>query len=140
MRAAYAVLLAGLFSLSAARAAQPSIVGDWFEDAFYGGSRVIALLHIKADGTFQGEYRTCLPHGVEDSTDAGQWSYADGGTRWITKSLDGVVDEYRIESNDGRLWIYTGAAGAGFVRYGAVRFKDVRVTADSKMPNCDLTS
>ncbi len=140
MRVAYAVLLAGLFSLSASQATQPTIVGDWFEETVYGGSRVIALLHIKPDGTFQGEYRTCLPHGAEDSTDAGQWNYADGGTRWITKTLDGVVDKYQIESNDGRMWIYVGAAGAGFARYGAVRFKDVRVTAGSKMPNCDLTS
>jgi len=143
MRIAIA-MLTGVLLASLAHAAQSSIVGDWYEEAVYGGSRTISVLHIKADGSFSAVYRTCLKHGELDNTDSGRWTEQNGKIRMMTDMANGVmsfaIDDYETKSNDGHIWVYQGVAGEGFAKYGPVTFRDVRVTADSKVPSCDVVS
>ena len=123
-------------------AAEQSIVGTWYEDVTYGGQRVISVWTLKADGTFAGLYRHCLPqHGEQDTTSSGHWTYASGHLR--TREESGtwpIVDEYQTESNDGHVWVYRGVAGPDYVTYGPVRFRDLKVEPGSKVPTCDLSS
>lgn len=129
-------MLAGLLLIAAA-AAEPSIVGVWYEEADYGGSHVISIMTIRADGTYNAVYRRCLDQGALDSSSAGRWTYANRKLTMVEGN--GRADEYQTESNDGRVWVYRGAAGPGFEKFGAVRFRDTRVGADSRLPTCDTS-
>jgi hypothetical protein len=132
-----------LLAMPAAQAAETSIVGDWYEEATYGGSRVISILRIKADGTYVGAYRRCAAGGPIDSISEGHWTVQGKRVRMTTRSRFGgadVWDDYETVSNDGRVWIYRAVAGNGFNTFGAVTFRDVKVTAESKLPTCDTIS
>jgi hypothetical protein len=142
MRAVLGLLFALLF-VPAALAAEASIVGDWYEEVTYGGSRVISILRIRPDGTYTGVYRRCAEQGPVDSVTEGRWSYQNRRLRMTSRrplSVAEIWDEYETESNDGRIWVYRGVAGNGFSQYGAVKFRDVRITPDSKLPACDTIS
>lgn len=138
------VVLAALLLSGAAHAAEKSIVGDWYEEATYGGYRTISIAHFRADGTFVAEFRKCLRPGELDNTDTGHYTYENGHLRMITEARDGFwtmdIEEYRTVSNDGRTWIYDSTAGSAVQKYGHIHFTDVRVTPSSKVPSCDLNS
>jgi hypothetical protein len=129
--------------MPAALGADASIVGDWYEEVTYGGSRVISILRIRPDGSYTGVYRRCAQEGPVDTVSEGRWTYHSRRLRMTVQSRSGgpdVWDEYETESNDGRVWIYRGVAGNGFSQYGAVKFRDVRITPESKLPTCDTIS
>jgi hypothetical protein len=67
-------LIASLVTAHAAQAAEPSIVGDWYEEAVYGGYRTISISHFRSDGTFTVEFRKCLVPGELDNTDTGHFT------------------------------------------------------------------
>jgi hypothetical protein len=144
LRAACFALIAGLLASQGAQAAEASIVGDWFEEAVYGGYRTISISHFRADGTFTVEFRKCLVPGELDNTDTGHWTYANGQLRMITEARDGFwtldIEDYQTQSNDGTVWVYKSTAGPAVQTYGHIVFKDVRVTPSSKVPTCDLSS
>jgi hypothetical protein len=143
-RAAFALLIATLSFLPAARAAEASIIGVWYEEVTYGGSRNISIMRLNKDGSFSATHRQCLKHGYRDDAESGRWEYQGDRLRLITNKVGTMateaVNDYRTESNDGRVWVYRGIAGPGFMRYGPVSFRDVYVTKDSELPNCDVIS
>jgi hypothetical protein len=136
--------LAALLLSVTAHALQQPIVGDWYEEAVYGGYRTISIAHFRADGTFVAEFRKCLQPGEFDNTDTGHYNYENGKLRMITEARDGIwtldIEDYQTISNDGRIWIYKSTAGPAVEKYGHLLFKDVRVTPSSKVPSCDLSS
>ena len=138
------VFLAALLLSGAAHAAEKPILGDWYEEATYGGYRTISIAHFRADGTFTAEFRKCLQPGELDNTDTGHYTYADGHLRMITEARDGFwtldIEDYQTASNDGRIWVYDSTSGPAVEHYGHIHFKDVRVTPTSKVPSCDLNS
>lgn len=140
----YFLFLAAFLVSSAAQAAEKSIVGDWYEEATYGGYRTISIAHFRADGTFTVEFRKCLQPGELDSTDAGTWTYTGGALRMITQTRDGFwtfdIEDYQTSSNNSQVWVYKSTSGAAIEKYGQIVFKDVRVTPTSKVPTCDLNS
>lgn len=141
MRKLAAIVLA-LACVAAAPAAQQSVVGVWYEEANYGGSRVISVWDIKADGTYISVYRRCRPEGEEDSRQEGHWTYANGKMRTVagTASLSYFVNEYETVSNDGRVWVYRATSGDGFNTWGPVTFRDLKVQPGARLPTCDTTS
>lgn len=138
------LFLAAFMMSGAAQAAEKSIVGDWYEEATYGGYRTISIAHFRADGTFTVEFRKCLRPGELDNTDTGTWTYGGGALRMITQTRDGFwtfdIEDYRTSSNDGQVWVYKSVSGPAVEKYGQIVFKDVRVTPTSKVPTCDLNS
>jgi hypothetical protein len=138
------VLIAALLLSGAAQAAKKSIVGDWYEEATYGGYRHISISHFRADGTFTVEFRKCLNPGEMDNTDTGHYTYESGHLRMITETRDGLwtmdIEDYQTSSNDGRVWIYDSTSGPAVDHYGHIHFKDVHVTPASRVPSCDLSS
>ncbi|HEY8947505.1 MAG TPA: hypothetical protein VIM56_01330 [Rhizomicrobium sp.] len=137
-------LLAFLVSSGTAHAAEKSIVGDWYEEATYGGYRTISIAHFHADGTFVAEFRKCLQPGELDNTDTGHYTYVNGHLRMITETRDGFwtldIEDYQTTANDGLTWTYDSTSGSAVDRYGHLHFRDVRVTPTSKVPSCDLNS
>lgn len=121
-----------------------SPVGYWYEEAHYGGARVLELMHIKPDGTFSAQHRICHPHRSEENTNSGYWSYENGKMRITITRVDDLptysADDYLTQSYNGQIWAYRSVGGDGFKEFGPVNFRDVRVAADSKLPACDLTS
>lgn len=138
----FAAIVFALSAVAAAPAAQQSIVGVWYEEANYGGSRVISVWDIKADGTYSSVYRRCLDTGEEDSHQEGNWTYTNGRMHTVsaTSSLRYFTNEYQTISNDGRVWVYRAVSGDGYNTYGPVTFRDTRVTPDAKLPTCATTS
>ena len=138
------LFLAAFLMSGAARAAGNSIVGNWYEEATYGGYRTISIAHFHGDGTFTVEFRRCLHPGELDSTDTGTFTYAGGTLRMITQTRNGFwtfdIEDYRTSSNDGQVWVYKSVSGPGVEQYGHLVFRDVRVTPASKVPSCDLNS
>ncbi|HEY2034086.1 MAG TPA: hypothetical protein VGH02_10415 [Rhizomicrobium sp.] len=138
------VFLAALLLSGPAQAAEKPIVGDWYEEATYGGYRTISIGHFHADGTFTVEFRKCLQPGELDNTDTGHYTYENGHLRMITEARDGFwtldIEGYQTSSNDGQMWIYKSTSGDAVAKYGPILFKDVRVTPTSKVPTCDLNS
>ena len=136
--------LCALLTFAGVQAAVPSIVGTWYEEAHYGGSEIISILQINPDGTYTSTHRQCLKRGHVDDRDDGRWEYDGKTLRLATRNVDGTADgyvnEYRTDSIDDRIWVYVGVAGPGFRHFGPVRFRDVRVTKDSKVPDCGLMS
>ena len=143
MRAVVLVIVALLIP-NVAFAVQQSIVGNWYEEATYGGYRTISIGHFRPDGTFTVEFRKCLRPGEMDDVDTGTWTYGNGNLRMITQVRDGFwvldIEDYQTISNDGRTWIYKSTSGSAVDRYGHITFHDIRVTPDSKVPGCDLSS
>jgi hypothetical protein len=104
------------------------------------GIRTISIARFRGNGTFIVEFRRCLPEGVVDSTEAGHWTYADGKMHLKKEVYNGVPgavfnETYETTSNSGRIWDYRLVSGGM-----PMSFHDVRVTTDSKMPGCDITS
>lgn len=129
-----------LFLSASAVFAKDVIVGDWYEDMKQRGMRTISIAHFHADGTFLVEFRKCFPGGVLDTTEAGHWTYTDGKMHLRKEMYNGVPgilfeETYQTTSNNGRIWDYRLIS-----TLVPVSFHDVRVTADSKMPGCDMTS
>jgi hypothetical protein len=134
----------GLFALAALLSAQAAhadnlVLGSWYEDMKQRGYRTISIMRLHGDGTFSAEFRTCLPQGALDEIYKGHWSYANGQLVWRKESYNGApmhLDEvYQTLSIDKRIWDYRLIKGGP-----PISFHDVRVTADSKMPGCDITS
>ena len=101
------MLVFALLCVPAAMAAEATIVGDWYEEVTYGGSRVISILRIRPDGTYTGVYRRCTEHGPIDSMTEGRWTYQNRKVRMTWRrplSVADVWDEYETESLDGRVW------------------------------------
>ena len=139
---AAAALGAWLFA-TALHAAQNSMVGDWFEESTHQGPRIISIATIRPDGTLTARFRRCLPGGALDSAWNGRWTYTNGIMRVSILNAAGAVvsvDDYKTDSFDGRIWTYRLVKGPGFDRWGEVKFRDVRVTPESRMPECDTLS
>ena len=100
------VFLAALLLSGAAHAAEKPILGDWYEEATYGGYRTISIAHFRADGTFTAEFRKCLQPGELDNTDTGHYTYENGHLRMITEvllpaSIPSIVAGLRVSAGLG---------------------------------------
>lgn len=127
-----------------AQAAETSIVGDWYEEATYGGATTIALSHFRPDGTFSVTFHKCLKPQAIEHVDTGTWTYEGGKLRMITEASNGIwtmdIEDYQTISNNGKVWVYKSIAGDAFQEFGQITFHDLKVTPTSTMSGCDLTS
>jgi hypothetical protein len=138
------LLVPFLLCASAAQAAETSIVGDWYEEATYGGATTIALSHFHADGTFSVTFHKCAKPQAIEHVDTGTWTYEGGKLRMITQVSNSIwtmdIEDYQTISNNGKVWIYKSTGGDAFSEYGQVMFRDLKVAPASTMSGCDLTS
>src|SRR5882672_5635461 len=83
-------LFGGFFALSAAAAAEPTMVGIWFSPFQPDEPNVMSLIEFKADGTFQEEFRKC-DNGefIGFQTEAGDWSVSNDVEHITAKLING---------------------------------------------------
>lgn len=144
IRLAVTAACCSMFLAATAFPSPQQIIGVWYEESWHRGPRIISTATIRADGTVTALFRTCTPQGQGiDTFWQGRWTYANGLLRIAILNSAGQVtgvDEYQTESFDGRIWVYRLISGPGFNRVGPVRFRDTRVTAESRLPTCQTVS
>lgn len=139
MRCGGLILLFAAGLMAQAARADASIVGYWYEDTKQSNVRTISILHLGPDGRFDAQFRLCTKDGARDTRKYGRWTYEKGMLSLHGEVQDGVIvafeELYRTIKIDEHIWDYHGIVGGP-----PTDFHDVRVTPDSKMPSCDLTS
>jgi hypothetical protein len=132
-------LLAAFLLMAAPVQAAPSyMVGTWFGHGQPEDKSSMYIDRMRADGTWQGEYRTCSKgKSSGDQIQTGRWK------------LDGDILTLGVETVGGQFWPRTDtykmlAHSATTQKYLSIGRKFIytpqRVADDFKMPSCELTS
>jgi hypothetical protein len=133
-------LLAVLFLMAApAQAATSYMVGTWFGHGQPEDQSAMYIDRMRADGTWRGEYRTCVKGKPLRQTQiqTGRWS------------LTGDILTLGVETVDGQFWPRTDlykmlAHNPTAQKYLSISrnfvYTPQRVADDFKMPSCELTS
>jgi hypothetical protein len=132
-------LLAALLLMAApAQAATSYMVGTWFGHGQPEDKSAMYIDRVRADGTWQGEYRICSKgKPTDDLTQTGRWK------------LDGDILTLGVETVGGQFWPRTDlykmlAHSPTAQKYLSISrnfiYTPQRVADDFKMPSCELTS
>ena len=129
---------AALFLLAATPAAAQSwMVGTWFGHGQPRDKSAMYIDRMRSDGTWRGEYRTCLKGKPEDQTQTGRWAVKDDTLILSVEMVDGVrsprTDNYKMLSHSPTAQKYV-SMGWNFT------YTPQRVADDFKMPSCELVS
>jgi hypothetical protein len=137
------LLAAFLLMAAPVQAAPSTMVGTWFGHGQPEDKSSMYIDRMRADGTWQGEYRSCVkskPSGKpSDQTQiqTGRWK------------LDGDILTLGVETVNGQFWPRTDtykmlAHSATAQKYLSLGrnfvYTPQRVTDDFQMPSCELTS
>jgi hypothetical protein len=120
-------------------------VGYWYAEDQYPNGRVFALEHLEADGSFRTEFRECFSlGGSKDHTEAGHWKLSRDRLSIVTEAVGEktvhLSGDYETISMNASTWDLHTVGGDALRVFGPATFRKVRVTADSKLPSCELTS
>jgi len=134
-----------LFSAVAQAApGKPFPVGYWYCESTQDGEKVFSIMHYKGDGSFVADFRECRPNWTRLDPESGHWSIAGDRLLATTEIVMGNTvqfsDEYQVVSYDGHVWLSRLVGGDEMQAHGGSTFKLVRVTADSRLPDCDQLS
>jgi hypothetical protein len=139
MRAACFVFLsAALVGLSAAPAGAVSyMTGTWFGHGQPESRDSMYIDRMRPDGSWRGEYRTCLKGNASDQIQSGRWSLAGDILSLKVERVDGMLalrtDSYKILSHTAQSQKYLSLAWN-------FAYTPQRVADDFQMPSCELTS
>jgi hypothetical protein len=132
-------LAAGLLILLLASPAQAAsyMVGTWFGHGQPQDKASMYIDRMRADGTWRGEYRTCLKGKALDQVQGGRWSLAGDILTLQVQRVDGQTaprtDTYKMLSHDAGSQKYL-SLGWNFP------YTPQRMADDFQMPSCELTS
>jgi hypothetical protein len=135
MRAAAAVFLLLATPVQAAS----YMVGTWFGHGQPEDKSALYIDRMRPDGSWRGEYRTCLKGKASDHTQVqvGRWSLAGDILSLKIESVDGApeqrTDTYKMLAHDAHSQKYISAAWN-------FPYTPQRVPDDFQMPSCELTS
>ena len=117
--------------------AAPYVVGDWYGQGQPNDKSNMWLDHLRPDGAFNGQYRTCLKGKASDTVQSGTWSLTGDSLTISILTVDGFFqprnDVYQTMTHDGRHWVYN------YLRMGYV-FKADRVDGKFELPSCETVS
>jgi hypothetical protein len=120
-----------------AQAAPSYMVGTWFGHGQPQDKTSMYIDRMRADGTWRGEYRTCLKGKAPDQVQAGHWSLVGDILTLQVERVDGQAaprtDTYKMLSHDAHSQKYL-SLGWNFP------YTPQRVADDFQMPSCELTS
>jgi hypothetical protein len=135
MRGVAALLLVSL--IAPAGAAPSAMVGSWFGHGQPDDKSAMYIDRMRADGSWRGEYRTCIKGKPRDQVQTGRWSLAGDVITLSVQQVDGQpfarTDLYRMLSHDAQNQVYV-------VMFSKFRYTPRRMADDFKMPGCDLVS
>lgn len=132
------VLLLLAAPVQAAPSYMPSyMIGTWFGHGQPQDEASMYIDRMRADGTWRGEYRTCLKGKALDTVQAGRWSLAGDVLTLNVERVDGQAaprtDIYKMLSHDAHSQKYL-SLGWNFP------YTPQRMADDFQMPSCELTS
>lgn len=127
-----------LLLIAPVQAAPSYMVGTWFGHGQPQDKASMYIDRMRPDGTWRGEYRTCLKgKALPDQVQAGRWSLAGDILTLQVERVDGQVaprtDTYKMLSHDAHSQKYL-SLGWNFP------YTPQRVADDFQMPSCELTS
>ena len=117
--------------------AQSYMVGTWFGQGQPHSKESMYIDRMRPDGSWRGEYRTCLKGKPEDQTQTGRWAMKGDTLILSVETVDGVrsprIDSYKMLSHSSATQKYV-SLGWNF------SYTPGRVADDFKMPSCELVS
>ena len=130
--------LMALLLLTAPAFAAPSyMVGTWFGTGQPHDRSSMYIDRMRPDGSWRGEYRTCVKGKPEDLVQDGSWSL--NGDMLILKVR--TVNDFPMPRTDTYRMLQHSPAAQKYVEVPMnFAYTPRRVTDDFKMPPCDLVS
>lgn len=135
---ALVLLAAAIFVFSAApAAAQAWMIGTWFGHGQPNDKAAMYIDRMRPDGSWRGEYRTCMKGRAVDQVQTGHWS-VEGDTLILkVDTVDGSAlprtDTYKMLAHSPTAQKYLSTAWN-------FPYSPQRVADDFKMPSCELVS
>jgi hypothetical protein len=132
-------IILGLFILALASpaSAQSFMVGTWFGHGQPENKDSMYIDRMRADGSWRGEYRTCIRGKARDQVQEGRWALAGDTLSLRVEKVDGVkeprTDIYQILSHSANAQRYV-SQGWNFP------YAPQRMAENFQMPGCDLVS
>jgi len=135
MRAASVGLF--LLALASPAAAQSTMVGTWFGHGQPEDQSSLYIDRMRADGSWRGEYRSCVRGKARDQVQEGRWTLeGDTLSLWIERvngATEPRTDTYKMQWHSANAQKYV-SQGWRFL------YTPQRVADDFQMPSCELTS
>jgi hypothetical protein len=117
--------------------AQSNMVGTWFGQGQPNSKESMYIDRMRADGSWRGEYRTCLKGKSSDQVQEGRWSLM--GDTLILKVE--IVDGHREARTDNYKMLAHTATTQKYVSLGwNFPYTPQKMADDFQMPSCELTS
>jgi hypothetical protein len=137
MRRALLLLALSVLCVPAAAQAQGWMVGAWFGHGQPQDKAAMYIDRMRPDGSWRGEYRTCLKGKPLDQIQTGRWALNGDVLVLAVETVDGVpsprTDNYKMLSHTTTAQKYL-SLGWNFP------YTPQRVADDFKMPSCELVS
>ena len=132
------LLAASLFVLLASPAyAQSYMVGTWFGQGQPSSKESMYIDRMRPDGSWRGEYRTCIKGKSSDQIQEGRWSLSGDTLILSVEFVDGRreprVDNYKMLAHTATTQKYI-SLGFNFP------YTPQKMAEDFQMPSCELTS
>jgi hypothetical protein len=126
-----------IFLLVSPAHAVSDMVGTWFGHGQPQSKDSMYIDRMRADGSWRGEYRTCLKGKASDQIQSGRWSLTGDILSLKVEKVDGMLaprtDTYKMLSHTARSQKYLSLAWN-------FAYTPQRVADDFRMPSCELTS
>jgi len=132
------LLAASLLVLLASPAcAQSYMVGTWFGQGQPQSKESMYIDRMRADGSWRGEYRTCIKGKSSDQVQEGSWVLT-GDTLLLKVEM---VDGRRAPRTDSYKMIAHTATTQKYISQGwNFPYTPKKMADDFQMPSCELTS
>ena len=132
------MIAATLFLLAATPAvAQSWMVGTWFGHGQPQDKSAMYIDRMRPDGSWRGEYRTCVKGKSSDQVQEGHWSLMGDTLVLKVESVDGHrevrTDNYKMLAHTATTQKYI-SLGWNFP------YTPKKMADDFQMPSCELTS
>ncbi len=133
-RAAVLVLVLGAWP---AMAAPSFMIGSWFGHGQPDDKGAMYIDRMRADGSWRGEYRTCIKGKASDQIQQGRWSLMGDIVTLQVETVNGQfaprTDYYKLLSHDAKSQKYVSESWN-------FTYTPQRVADSFQMPGCDLVS
>lgn len=117
--------------------AQSTMVGTWFGQGQPHSKESMYIDRMRADGSWRGEYRTCIKGKSSDQVQEGRWSLS-GDT--LTLKIE-IVDGRPAARTDNYKMLARTATTQKYVSLGwNFPYTPQKMANDFAMPSCELTS
>ena len=118
-------------------AAPSPMVGSWFGSGQPGDKSSMYIDRMRADGSWRGEYRTCVKGKTQDVVQEGRWALSGDILTLTVQIVDGNflprIDTYRM--------LQIGPTAQKYVELPMnFTYTPKRVADSFTMPRCDLVS